>query len=176
MKLVQNLIAALFSMLVLGAATAAPMSDTIDENPNINIGGVGNPSSFTFTHNLLDQPFQPYVKDVDTISSAKLTITLQDTGGTETFDFIVGPTGFTETFSGANIPNGLSFHPNSLSGTVANLSATGMLSVTILAKSGTFRFDNSLLEVEVTRGVPEPFSLALMGLGLAGISVAGRRK
>lgn len=54
------------------------------------------------------------------------------------------------------------------------LNATGLLNVTVWSDIGDFFVGNSTLQV-VTTSVPEPGSLALLGLGLLGLGLLRRR-
>lgn len=174
-----------------GSAAATPVTDF--HNPaDIVLTFGGTVSEYTYTHNILDDlPF--YVPGTDTITGAKLTISLTDPDDSkETFQFLINTDGTIQLVSGPgpsqNIPNGASATAYNVilsTDSLDDLSFDGLLTVTVQASFGSFAFADSTLVAEVSKGgdsgsnetnLPEPVSLGLFGIGLAGFAASRRRR
>lgn len=184
MKILLRLTAATILAVATGTAYAFPMTFTDVVNPEPNVLLNASNDSFGFHHDILDSSFNPLT---DTIISATLLIDLGDDDGaggdgTERAsiyldDLLVGSghnpvNDFGYTFSSpfALIADGL------LNGLVITIARPGDGSL------GDFYFNASTLTVNVERAVtapsaaiPEPGTVALLGIGLAGVGVLRRR-
>jgi hypothetical protein len=152
-------------------ASAAVVTDSIARNPDelISIAHWA-----TFTHDI----GSGYTPASDRLLSAVLEVRLTDLLFNENYFITVG-TGQLKT--GSDVPNGtynsahggeiVNFALNSAS--LADLAADGKISITVgtINPLSTFFFADSTL----TAQVPEPLSIALMGIGFLGIGAARRK-
>jgi hypothetical protein len=173
---------ALAGTIILAAtATAGVITDTVVQNEYLDAGilGILGPDSYTYQHDITDNFFtlgsalsgtlriNIYDDNADTVRLLLWSFQLGEGGlvTVENFDFDTGGTtnGKSDFFSALEI--------NAL----AALNADGLLDVSVTSTRGDFWVGNSVLEV-ITFDVPEPGTLALLGLSLAGLGAARRRQ
>lgn len=183
-------IAAIFTLVFsLGSASAIPVSHTYDP-ANFLMSANGAVSGATYTHNILSgfADVGSYDPLLDTITSAILRVSLIDAGGPESYTYALD-TIFSGNFQ--NVPASrtdvLNFGPGLV---LSALAVDGTLDVVLTVTAGSFTFASSTLEAQVTKGeeqvrtnaqvsanaIPEPGSIALVGLGLLGLGVLRRKK
>lgn len=181
MNLLKKTLLTLAIAFSAGAAHADIILDTVAAS------SVGNPDvttshSVVFSHDITDGA-NGYVFGTDKILSAVITISLIDpNNGNENFSFTIGSGNTSQIYPGQNINNGSQAfpYPVTLTTSLADLVADGLLSVTLSASAGDYRFVSSTLSATVQHPVksseaPEPASIALLGLGMLSFA-ASRRK
>jgi hypothetical protein len=174
------------ALVIANSASATAIMDTYaptGRSPVIDSG-----TSFTHEFDIRsgNNLFEP---NFDKLVNAYLSYTLKDTGndndGVEVYTVKISGSDLAWQ-TGSDVRNGVnppfSFE---LSGSGFDvLNTTGKLTMTIAATRGSFQFDSASLRGEYTEGVvspgskdvPEPFSVALVGIGLAGLAMARRKQ
>lgn len=179
MKHFKKLLAASLLLACSGFAHAT-LIDTIELQGPVT---VDHTHPFRFEHDFTDNAYTP---GFDTIQSAFLSITLKDVGGSgqggsESYSLTIDSSGVV-LLQGKDLNNGArSFDALGITGGALHaLHLTGKLAFTLEAGYGDYQFVRSTLEAQYTPGVapvdvPEPFSVTLVGIGLAAIGAARRK-
>jgi hypothetical protein len=186
MKQFKKFAAAALLLASSAFANAAIISYDLTDFSPAGVVEVKKDKPFTYTFNF-NEGFD-FIKGSDTITAAWLTVSLSDDGGGETFSFFLNTKNVLDdkNIDGKKNAPAITNYPNLLLGNslVTALNNDGFLnlSIGITAGNGSFDVVSSSLRAQVEREianpaeVPEPMSLTLLGLGLAGIASVRRRK
>ena len=169
---------ALFSLVCVAAlgssmtANAFVVTDTIVKNPDqVVLPIIG----YSYTHDISDNSYTP---GANRLLSAVLNIRLTDFFLNESYVVTLGSG---QSQSGSNVPDftvnqptgGTFVHFDLNAASLADLAADGKINV-FLQTNGIFSSSFFLADSTLTAQVPEPLTIALMGIGFLGIGAARR--
>jgi hypothetical protein len=165
----------------IGSAVAAPISvnDTHVASQVAIVPTPVNGTPYSFIFDITDM----FVPQFDELTTALLTFRFSDPGqGSEKYKINLGGVQNFVKDGNNNVSNGnnISLHYVELNdAALADLNEDGLLKIVLSVNAGgSFMFDGVTVLAEGDAGtkVPEPFTLALMGIALAGVGAARRRK
>lgn len=174
----------LFSLVALvglaGTANAAYIADTWHDSYDVGTGilvGGKAPSSYSYFHDITADGF---TAGSDLVTDFLLTISLYDDRNDKWYDLEAAFVDLPGVLGDAAVFNfgDDAYVGWSVAGLV-ELNALGTLSVTISSLYGDFVFGGSELVANgftKVANVPEPSTIALLGLGLLGVAAGSRRR
>lgn len=180
-KIIFSAFTGLAFLSIVGPAQAFVITDTYDPADTL----YSNNSNIDFTHDVTDglnEAGDTFVFGTDTITSVTLTVYLQDDDSPPGSEEVTFWFDLTECCTEAVTDNSNSTHDitNAEYGALlTSVSNNGMLDVR-LHTTGDWSFLYSTLAVEFDRpigpSIPEPGTMGLFGIGLAGLGVISRRR